>query len=311
MKTFFAGLIAVLFVSRVSAQVMVELSFDQEQFLPSESVPLTVKITNRSGEQLHLGADPDWLTFSVEAADGFVVIKSGEVPVLGEFDLESAQEATKRVDLQPYFAMTKPGRYRVTATLRIKAWSSHVTSTPKSFDVINGAKLWAQDFGVPGEPGHPPEARKYTLEQANYLKEQLRLYVQLSDVAEARVYKVTALGPMVSFSHPEAQVDRMSQLHVIWQTGGQSFSYVLVYPNGTIGQQETYDNFISRPRLTVNDEGEVEVTGGTRRMKSSEYPTVRMPAELPGSVKLATNAPAAKVQTTTNASEPNKSPRTR
>jgi hypothetical protein len=291
MKTFFAGLLAAFFVTRLSAQVTVELVFDQEQFLPCESVPLAVKITNRSGQPLHLGAEPDWLTFSVEAAEGFVVIKNAEVPVTGEFDLESAQVATKHVDLQPYFAMTKPGRYRVTATLRIKDWSSHVTSTPKTFDVISGAMIWAQDFGVPSEPGHPPEARKYTLKQANYLKEQLRLYVQVSDVQEARVYKVSVLGPMVSFSHPEAQVDRMSQLHVLWQTGGQTFSYALVYPNGTVGQAETYDNFESRPRLTVNDEGEVSVTGGTRRMKASEYPSVKSPNELPYGVPQTTPPP--------------------
>jgi hypothetical protein len=267
------------------------LQFDQEQFLPCESVPVAVKITNRSGQPLHLGSEPDWLTFSVEAAEGFVVIKNAEVPVTGEFDLESAQVATKRVDLQPYFAMTKPGRYRVIATLRIKDWSSHVTSPAKSFDVISGAKLWAQDFGVPAEPGQLPEARKYTLEQANYLKEQLRLYVQVSDVAEVRVYKVTMLGPMVSFGRPEEMVDRLSQLHVLWQTGGQSFSYALVYPNGTVGQQETYDNFLSRPRLTVDDDGNVAVSGGTRRMKPSEYPEVKSPAELPHAIQPTTPPP--------------------
>src|SRR5690242_21888625 len=113
MKTLLVFGLAMFAFFRVSAQVTVDLSMDQEQFLPSESVPLAVKITNQSGQQLHLGAEPDWLTFSVEAADGFVVIKNSEVPVLGEFDLESSQMAIKRVDLQPYFSMTKPGRYRV------------------------------------------------------------------------------------------------------------------------------------------------------------------------------------------------------
>jgi hypothetical protein len=293
MKIVLTVLAAVLLALPVAAQVRVELSQAQDQFLPCESMPLKVKITNRSGQTLHLGAEPDWLTFSVEAADGFVVIKNCEVPVTGAFDLDSAQEATKLVDLQPYFAMTKPGRYHVTATLRIADWSSHVTSEPKSFDVIHGALLWEQDFGVPTEPGHPPEARKYSLIQANYLKEQLRLYAQVGDGTSSRVYKVTALGPMVSFSHPEQMVDKQSQLHVLWQTGGQSFSYTLVYPNGTLGDQETYDNFNSRPRLAVTDDGDVVVKGGTRRMKTTEYPLVKMPDELPNGVRV-TNAPAVK-----------------
>jgi hypothetical protein len=285
MKPFFIFALVAFVFFRASAQVSVDLVLEQEQFLPSESIPLAVKITNRSGQQLHLGADANWLTFSMEADDGFVVLKNAEVPVTGAFDLESAQMATKRVDLQPYFAMSKPGRYRVTATLRIKDWSAQVPSPPKHFDVINGAMLWQQDFGVADGTNRAPEVRKYTLEQANYLKEQLRLYVQVSDAAQARIYRVTALGPMVSFSHPEAQVDRSSRLKVLWQTGAQMFSYAVVNPNGTVAAMEYYDNFFSRPRLTIDENGEISVTGGTRRLKPAEMPQVKSPNELPPMTK--------------------------
>ena len=292
MKTLFAVLLAALFVSQASAQVTVELALDQDQFLPSETLPLAVKITNRSGQQLHLGEDPAWLTFNVESTDGFVIIKNGEVPVVGPFDLESSQMAIKRVDLQPYFQMTRQGHYRVTATLRIRDWSAQVVSAPKMFDIINGAKLWAQDFGVPNGTNRPPEARRYTLEQANYLAEQLRLYVQVSDPSEAVIYKVNALGPMVSFSHTEAQVDRFSRLKVLWQTGAQTFSYSVVNPDGSVAEQQTYDNFTSRPRLVLNGDGDVVVLGGTRRLKPSEYPVVKSPDELPPANVTAPPAPA-------------------
>ncbi len=281
MKTFLVAVIAALALGRASAQVTVEVTLDQEQFLPSESVPVAVKITNRSGQSLHLGTELDWLTFSVESADSSVVIKNSEVPVLGEFDLESSQQAIKRVDLQSHFAMNKQGRYKIVATLRIKAWAASVASPPKAFDVINGANLWAQDFGVPTGTNTAPEVRKYTLEQANYLRSQLRLYLQVSDAAQSRVYRVEALGPMVSFSQPEAQVDRVSQLHVLWQAGAQMFAYCLISPNGTVLQRESYDNFTSRPRLTVNEGGDVLVVGGTRRMHPAELPMVKSPIELP------------------------------
>ena len=281
MKTLLVFTFALMAFFRASAQVDIELSLDQDYFLPSETIPLAVKITNRSGQQLHLGADADWLTFNVESDDGFVVIKNAEVPVQGEFDLETSQLAIKRVDLQPYFAMTKPGRYRVIATLHIKDWSAQLASQPKPFDVIAGAQLWAQDFGVKDGTNAAPEVRKYTLEQANYLKEQLRLYVQVSDAAEDTVYKVTALGPMVSFSRTEAQVDRSSRLNVLWQAGASSFSYSIVNPDGTVAVQDYYDNFYSRPRLTVNENGDVVVLGGTRRPKPTELPIVKPPNQLP------------------------------
>jgi hypothetical protein len=293
MKTFLTAILAALALGRASAQVTVEVALDQDQFLPCESVPVAVKITNTSGQRLHLGADADWLTFNVESADQSVVIKNSEVPVLGEFDLESSQQAIKRVDLQSHFAMTKQGRYKFTATLNLKAWSATVSSLPKAFDVINGAHIWTQDFGVPTGTNSAPEVRKYTLEQANYLRSQLRLYLQVSDVAEARVYQVTALGPMVSFAQPEAQVDRASQLHVLWQMGASGFAYCRISPNGTLLQREGYDTFTSRPRLVVNETGDVLVAGGTRRLHPTELPVVRSPNELPA-VKAPNELPAVK-----------------
>ena len=285
MKTFLLVLVlAVLTSFRAAAQVSVEITMDQEQFLPSEAVPVAVKITNRSGQQLHLGAAADWLTFSVESTDGFIVIKNAEVPVTGEFDLESSQIGIKRVNLQPYFQMGRHGRYKVIATLRIKDWSASVNSAPKTFDVVNGAKLWSQDFGVPGVTNSPPEVRKFTLEEANYLRLQLRLYVRVSDQSESQVFKVTTLGQMVSFSDPDAKVDRTSQLHVLWQAGAQVFNYALINANGEVVRQAVYNNAGSRPRLVVNEQGEVAVAGGTRRVKPEERPVVPMvkaPGELP------------------------------
>jgi hypothetical protein len=285
MKISLPVLALVLFAfCRASAQVDVEVVMDQEQFLPSESVPVAVHITNRSGQPLHLGADADWLTFSVESADGFIVIKNSEVPVLGEFDLGSSEVATKRVDLQPYFELKRQGRYRVVATLHIKAWSVETSSPPTEFDVINGAELWSQDFGVPvpaGVTNQPPEVRKYTLEEANYLRSQLRMYVMVSDVSGSRVFKVSAIGPMVSFSQPEQQLDQFSNLHIIYQSGARTFTYSVVNPDGEITQQETYDYIDTHPRLGLNDAGDIVVVGGVRRVKPGELPDLKLPDELP------------------------------
>jgi hypothetical protein len=271
-----------------SAQVTLEVTTEQDQFLPSESVPVAVRITNRSGQPLHLGADANWLTFDVESADGLIVVKNAEVPVVGEFDLGSSQVATKHVDLEPYFGLTHPGRYRIVATLRIKDWGAEMPSPPKYFDVISGAKLWSQDFGVPAPAGATnvaPEVRKYTLEKANYLRLQLRLYVQVSDAAEARVFNVVPIGKAVSFSDPDTQVDRYSNLHVLWQSGASYFTYAIVNPNGELVKQEIYDYVSARPRLYMADDGTLSVVGGVRRIKPEEMPMVKAPDELPAPVK--------------------------
>ena len=265
--------------------VTVQLSLEQDQFLPGETLPVTLCVTNNSGQSLHLGEDARWLKFSVESVDNdFVVMKNADPPVVGAFDLGSAEVATKRVDLAPYFLMTREGRYRVVATVHIPEWGTDVASPAKEFDIIDGARLREMPFGVPvpaGVTNQLPVVRKYILEEANYLRQQLRMYVLVSDQSGTRILKVSAIGPMVSFSRPEAQLDRASNLHVIYQSGAQSFIYSVVNPDGNITQQELYDILGTRPRLAVNDAGDIVVRGGVRRVKSREMPAVKAPDELP------------------------------
>lgn len=266
------------------AQVTVEVELDQQQFLPRETLPVTVRITNRSGQPLHLGAAPDWLTFNVSAEDNFVVTKIADAPVRDEFDLGSSKMATKRVNLAPYFKLTRQGSYRVVATVRIKDWHQELASPPKNFDVIDGAKLWSQTFGLPLPPGTTngvPEVRKYTLEEANYLRSQLRMYVQVSDDSEMQIFKVQAIGPMVSFSQPEARLDRLNRLHVLYQSGAHVFIYTIISPDGDIVLQENYDYFSSRPRLQTDDAGNITVLGGVQRVKPEDVPVVQPPATVP------------------------------
>jgi len=278
--------LALVSLFNASAQVLiVQLSLEQDQFLPGETLPVKVQVVNNSGQTLHLGADSKWLTFSVESVgNDFVVMKNADPPVVGAFDLGSSEMATKRVDLAPYFVMNREGRYRVVATVHIPEWGTDVASLPKEFDVIDGAQLWSQDFGVPipaGVSNQPPVVRKYILEEANYLREQLRMYVLVSDQSGARILKVSAIGPMVSFSRPEAQLDRASNLHVIYQSGAQSFIYSVVNPDGVITQQEIYDYYNTRPHLAVSDAGDIVEQGGVRRVRPGELPAVKSPDQLP------------------------------
>jgi hypothetical protein len=262
-------------LSPVSAQVTVELTPEQEQFLPSESLPVAVRITNRSGQDLRLGKAEDWLTFSVESRDNQVVPKTGDVPVAGEFVLESSRAVTLRMDLAPYFLLNHPGRYAITATMQIKDWNQNIRSQPRSIDIIQGTKLWEQEIGVPDSAfgtNATPEIRKFVLQQANYLRTQLRLYVRLTDASGGRTFRVFPIGPMVSFGRPEPQVDKYSNLHLLYQEGPHSYNYTVINPEGEMIARRTYDYVDKRPRLTPDAEGKVLVTGGVRRPTPKDIP---------------------------------------
>jgi len=262
-------------LSPASAQVTVEVTQDQDQFLPGEAIITAARITNRSGQTLRLGAEDNWLTFSVESGDRGVVPKSGDAPVTGEFLLPSSKVATKRVDLAPYFSASIPGRYSVVATVRIKDWDREVSSPPRKFDVIEGAKLWEQEIGVPGSASatnSTPEVRKYILQQAHYLKTQLRLYLRLTDASGAKVFRVRAIGPTVSFGQPEPQVDKFSNLHVLYQDRPHSFNYTVFNPDGDVLLRQTYDYMDTRPRLQPDGQGKISVAGGSRRVTPNDWP---------------------------------------
>jgi hypothetical protein len=251
----------------------VEVITDQDEFLPGEAIPVVARITNRSGQTLKLGQAEGWLTFSIQAHDGYVAMKNGDVPVTGEFTLESSERANVRVNLAPFFQLSHAGHYTITATVSMPEWKRQINSDPKGFDVIQGAKIWEQEFGVPKKPGDTntvPEMHRYALQEANYLRSRLTLYAQVID-GNGKVDKVLPIGPMISFGQPDPKVDKMSNLHVLYQNGPRTFSYTIISPEGEITARQTYD-FTTRPRLMADPDGNLTVVGGNRRITHDDVP---------------------------------------
>jgi len=262
------------------AQVTAELVLDQEHFLIGETINAAVKVTNRSGQTLHLGDDPNWLTFSMEGSDGSVVSRIGSTPVLGEFDLGSGQVVTRRVNLEPYFVLDTVGRYRVQARINIKVWDTTLSAPVETFDIIKGARLWTQKFGMllpAGVSNQAPVVRRYSLEQANHLRTQARLYLRISDASESKVIKVLPIGGMVSFSTPDHQIDRLNQLHILYQQGAQTYLYTVIDPEGEVLIRQTHEITNSRPKLRADEQGNFSVVGGARRLRYDDIPALADP----------------------------------
>ncbi len=259
---------------RVTAQVTLEVELDQDQYLAGEPMVATVRLTNRAGQSIQLGTEPDWLTFSIEAKDGGAVRQLDFVPVADNFKLDSSKRATKRVDIAPYFEMNRQGHYALRATVNLKAWKQNLTSEPRSFDIINGTSLWETTVGLPlkGDGTNAPlDTRRYMLQQARYLHSQLRLYLRVMDAVSGKVYRVVPIGQMVSFSEPEPLVDRESKLHVLYQNGPRAYSYTVFSPDGELLTRETYDwTGPSRPKLKTDADGKVTVANGLKRPTDSE-----------------------------------------
>jgi hypothetical protein len=73
-------------------------------------------------------------------------------------------------------------------------------------------------------------------------------------------------------------VDKLSDLHVLYANGPHSFNYTVLNPDGDLLMRDTYDYVTSRPRLQVNQEGEISVAGGVRRVTAKELSATKPPA---------------------------------
>jgi hypothetical protein len=96
------------------------------------------------------------------------------------------------------------------------------------------------------------------------------------------VFKVFPIGAMRSVSKPEPQLDKESNLHILYQNDARSFSYTVVNPDGEITLRQTYDYVNSRPRLKVKEAGALGVIGGVRRIHSSDIPPPKLDDEEAG-----------------------------
>ena len=147
-------------------------------------------------------------------------------------------------------------------------WPQEIVSQPFTFNVIEGAHIWEQDFGVPGtakDAGSPPEVRKYILQQANYIKGKLRLYLRITDQTGMKVFKTIPIGVVLTFSHPQPEIDENSNLHLIYQSWAHSSSYFEFSPDGEQLKGELYDFMGEKPRLGRDLNGKICVIGGILR----------------------------------------------
>lgn len=265
----------------LAQRVAIELITEQDTFLPNEPLHVGVRITNRSGQPVIFGQDEDWIKFSVFGQKRMPVAKAGDPAGGGIFVVPSSSRSIKWFDLAPFFEMNQIGPYNISATVKIKQWNEVVIANPpKVINVVKGVTIAEQEFGLPTPLGSTkqPELRKYVLQQVRH-PNQLRLYVRVVDDTGFKIFGVTPIGGLVSFSKPEFQVDQAGQLHVLHQNGAKTFNYCITDHSGTVVSRQTHEYTNKRPVLAVDDVGRLGVQGGRRKPAQSDIPASLPPPE--------------------------------
>jgi len=259
--------------------ITAELELTQDQYLPDEDLQLKVRITNRSGQPITFGLDTNWISLTIIGERNYLVPKISDMPVTGEFTLLNGQTAERAFNPTPYFDFRRPGHYGIAGAIRLAQWNKSNREIPcksTKFTVASGLPIHGRaniQFGVPPPPGVTnalPEVRNYSLIKVAYL-DGLKLYFRLTD-SNGRTLKVFPLSRMLSFSEPEAQLDRSNNLHVLMQTGAQTFTYSVINPDGRLLAQQLHQYTMTRPELRATDDGTVFVAGGQRLFTDGDIP---------------------------------------
>lgn len=252
---------------------------EQDQFIPGEPIVIEVRITNVSGAPLRFGVDRDWISIEVKGLRGETVTRIAEVSAPGAVVIQNAETQSRKIDITPFFDLTRTGQYRVVAHVKVRETGEfEMSAKDKRFEILKGTRVWEQAFGVQGgsDPALP-DARKFALIRSSNPK-KMRLYLRLTDIDEKNIFKVLTLGQALTFNQVEAKLDRMGLLHVLHQTGSKSFTYHVISPDADLVMRHTYDYEGTRPMLKGDGEGRVAVTGGLRKPSASDLPEPKPPS---------------------------------
>ena len=273
MKWLCLVLSALVLIPHTLAQVDVSLSFKKDFYLADEFILAELTIVNFSGKTLVFGEQPNWLTFSVESSRDTLVARQKELDVMGRFEIPNAGRGIRRVHLVPAFRMVDQGRYRIKATVEVPELELRMSTQEAEIGILTANVLWEREFGWASEGlGSEPEVRRYEL-MRSVSEKSIELYVKVSDQYRERVFGVYSLGNVVSFGQPERQVDRLSNLHVLFQNGARTFRYAIIKPDGRLLLQQRWDYSDTRPRLKLGDQGLIEVVGGLRQLSFDDIPS--------------------------------------
>lgn len=257
----FALLISsLMLLSNASAQLEVSIRTTQTQFLAGESIVVGVTITNRTGNDIILaskGRTP-WLDFVVKRGNGEAVSSVGR----GDFapvKIGAGQTMAKSIEISKLFHLKEQDTYTVSAVIRPTGDAANgFVSNRILFTTANARADWSQKVGVPGSNGL---TREYRL--MNFTNSQkTQLYCQLIDSKTGTSMQTLNLGEALLFRKPQAAVDKVQTLHVLYLATPEFYVLARIDINGRfLGRELHQRGGAGDPKLVTFGDGSVKVSG--------------------------------------------------
>lgn len=269
-----------------SAQIDVKIQMPRKTYLAGESLPVTVSITNQSGQDLTLQGSSrlGWIDFNVTAANrSGVPLSPAAQTAFGAVKIPLGQTVAKTFDLAQIYPLKEMGNYSIYGVVRLPGQSTDgFISNRLLFNINTARPYWTQKVGVPGKAGQTREFRVLSFTGG----QKTTLYAQVVDLKTGSPMQTHSLGEYLTFQKPAVTLDNRQVMHVLYLVAPTMYSHARVSPDGTLlGSQLHKAAGNVNPQLFTARDGSVAVGNSLPYDPKAE-------AEARGKVRKASDRPS-------------------
>ena len=284
LRSFFFLLLTCVLAATASAQIEVKLQMARTTYVAGEAVPVTVSITNLSGQDVTLQGNSrlSWIDFTVNSSRGLPLTPVAR-PAFGAVKIGFGQTMAKTIDLAQIFPLGEMGNFSVYGVVRLPGQTSDgFISNRLIFNINTSRPYWSQKVGLPGKPGQSREFRVLNFTGGK----KTMLYSQVVNLKTGAAMQTHSLGEYMSFSKPSVTLDNRQVMHVLYLIGPETWSHARVGPDGSLlGTKLHKSGGGLNPQLFTMRDGSVQVGNSIPYDPKAE-------AEARGKVRKASDRPA-------------------
>lgn len=267
-----------LCMAQAFAQIDVRLQMSRNTFVAGEPVPVSISVTNNSGQDLVFQGNNrlGWIDFTVTSNRGVPMTPIGQ-PTFGAVKIPLGQTMTKTIDLALLFPMQSMGNYSVYGVVRMPGQTTDgFISNRLLFNINTARPYWSQKVG---------NNREFRVLNFTGGKKNM-LYAQVVDSRTGSPLQTHSLGEVLMFRKPSVALDNRQVMHVLYLIGPTTWAHARVGADGSVLGRELHKRGNGPdPQLVTLSDGIVQVANSIPYDPKAE-------AEARGRVRKASDRPA-------------------
>ena len=260
------------------AQIDVRLQMSRKTFVAGEPVPVSISVTNNSGQDLVFQGNNrlGWIDFTVTSNRGVPMTPIGQ-PTFGAVKIPLGQTMTKTIDLALLFPMQSMGNYSIYGVVRMPGQTNDgFISNRLLFNINTARPYWSQKVG---------NSREFRVLNFTGDKKNM-LYAQVVDTRTGNPLQTHSLGEVLMFRKPSVALDNRQVMHVLYLIGPTTWAHARVGPDGSLLGRELHK------RGNGPDPQLVTLGGGIVQVANSIPYDPKAEAEARGRVRKASDRPS-------------------